>query len=160
MVSKRFFSFLKSQRSESCGVAPLKKDGMLISNSQGKANVLNDQFTSVFTRDEPSHIPDLGPSPHPSMPRVVVTLKGVHDLLGNLQPNKAAGPDGIHPRVLKEIKDDLAPVLVDFFQRSLNSGEVPDDWKEANVTLGGGFEKVVKTKKSLLIDQTVTKRRI
>ena len=35
-----------------------------------------------------------------------------------------------------------------------------DDWKEANVTLGGGFEKVVKTKKSLLIDQTVTKWRI
>ena len=144
--SKRFFSFLKSQRSESCGVAPLKKDGMLISDSQGKANVLNDQFTSVFTRDDPSHIPDLGPSPHPSMPRVVVTLKGVHDLLGNLQPNKAAGPDGIHPRVLKEIKDDLAPVLVDFFQRSLNSGEVPDDWKEANVS--PAFKKEDKYKAS------------
>ena len=35
-----------------------------------------------------------------------------------------------------------------------------DDWKEANVTLGMGFKKVIKTKKSLLMDQTVTKWRI
>ena len=77
---------------------------------------------------------------------IKITLKGVHDLLGNLQPNKAAGPDGIHPRVLKEIKDNLAPVLVDFFQRSLNSGEVPDDWKEANVS--PAFKKEEKYKAS------------
>ena len=35
--------------------------------------------------------------------------------------------------MLKELSVPLAPVLQDLFQRSLESSEVPDDWKEANV---------------------------
>ena len=131
--TKKFFSFLKSQRSESCGVSPLKKDGSLFSDPQEKANILNEQFTSVFTSDDGSNIPDLGPSPHATMDPIVVSEAGVLKLLKGLQPHKAAGPDQIHGRVLKELSIPLAPVLADLFQRSIDSGEVPDDWKEANV---------------------------
>jgi hypothetical protein len=34
-----------------------------------------------------------------------------------------------------ELEDDLAPVLAKIFNKSLETGEVPADWKEANVTL-------------------------
>ena len=144
--SKRFYAFLKSQRTESGGVSPLKKDGYLISDAQGKANVLNEQFTSVFSKDDDTHTPDLGPSPHPSMRHVTVTQEGVLKLLQSLKPHKAAGPDEIHPRVLKELSIHLAPVLTDLFQRSLDSGQVPDDWKEANVA--PAFKKGEKYKAS------------
>uniref|UniRef100_A0A8B9I9X6 Reverse transcriptase domain-containing protein n=1 Tax=Anser brachyrhynchus TaxID=132585 RepID=A0A8B9I9X6_9AVES len=43
------------------------------------------------------------------------------------------GPDGIHPRVLKELADVIAGPLSIIFQRSWESGEVPLDWKLANV---------------------------
>uniref|UniRef100_A0A8B9T7L1 Reverse transcriptase domain-containing protein n=1 Tax=Anas platyrhynchos TaxID=8839 RepID=A0A8B9T7L1_ANAPL len=43
------------------------------------------------------------------------------------------GPDGIHPRVLKELADVIAEPLSIIFQRSWESGEVPVDWKLANV---------------------------
>jgi hypothetical protein len=33
-----------------------------------------------------------------------------------------------------ELEDDLAPVLAKIFNKSLETGEVPADWKEANVT--------------------------
>jgi hypothetical protein len=40
-----------------------------------------------------------------------ITENGVHKLLKNLNPNKAAGPDNITPRVLKELATHIAPIL-------------------------------------------------
>ncbi len=88
--SKRFWSYINSLRSESSGVAPLKHEGKLISDSQEKANILNKQFQSVFTTDEGSHTSDLGPSPHPTMNNVHITQPGISQLLGKLNPHKSA----------------------------------------------------------------------
>ena len=35
--------------------------------------------------------------------------------------------------VLKELSNEIAPILQIIFQNSLTTGQVPDDWKEANV---------------------------
>ncbi|CAM4390866.1 unnamed protein product [Caretta caretta] len=43
------------------------------------------------------------------------------------------GPDALHTRVLKELADVIAEPLAIIFQNSWRSGEVPDDWKKANV---------------------------
>ncbi|CAM5127811.1 unnamed protein product [Eretmochelys imbricata] len=43
------------------------------------------------------------------------------------------GPDALHPRVLKEWADMIAEPLAIIFENSWRSGEVPDDWKKANV---------------------------
>ena len=131
--TKRFYSYLKSLRSETSGIAPLKVNGKLISNSEGKATALNNQFVSVFSQDTGAPVPDLGPSSHADLPPIHVSPEGVCKLLSKILPHKAAGPDEIHARVLRELHSPLAPVLSDLFQRSLDSGEVPEDWKEANV---------------------------
>jgi len=44
-------------------------------------------------------------------------------------------PDGIHPRVLRELAKELAKPLSIIDQQSWLTGEVPDDWSIANVTL-------------------------
>ena len=54
-------------------------------------------------------------------------------MLKNLNPNKACGPDGIGPRVLKELADEVTPALAVLFNSSLTSGIVPRDWKDALV---------------------------
>ena len=55
-------------------------------------------------------------------------------MLANLNPHKACGPDNINGRVLKELKDQIAPILTEFFFfKSLETGETPKDWKHANV---------------------------
>ncbi|GAB0191256.1 mitochondrial enolase superfamily member 1 [Grus japonensis] len=44
------------------------------------------------------------------------------------------GLGGIHPRVLRELVKELAKPLSIIYQQSWLTGEVPDDWRLANVT--------------------------
>ncbi|GAB0182372.1 mitochondrial enolase superfamily member 1 [Grus japonensis] len=44
------------------------------------------------------------------------------------------GLDGIHPRVLRELAEELAKPPSIIYQQSWLTGEVPDDWRLANVT--------------------------
>ncbi|CAM4469255.1 unnamed protein product [Lepidochelys kempii] len=43
------------------------------------------------------------------------------------------GPDALHPRVLKQLVDVIAEPLAIIFENTWQSGEVPDDWKKADV---------------------------
>jgi len=64
---------------------------------------------------------------------VNVTRDIVFNKLKNLKSSKSPGPDGIHPRVLKETAVPLCNPLSVLFKRSLEEGLLPDDWKQANV---------------------------
>ena len=54
---KRFWSFIKSLREDNCGVAPLKENGKMHTDPKDKANILNRQHESTFTREDTSYIP-------------------------------------------------------------------------------------------------------
>jgi len=43
-------------------------------------------------------------------------------------------PDEIHPRVLRELAEVIIEPLSIIYQRSLLTGEVPEDWRLANMT--------------------------
>ncbi|CAM4618405.1 unnamed protein product [Lepidochelys olivacea] len=69
-----------------------------------------------------------GGSDQPSVEKEVVW-----DYLEKLDEHKSMGPDALHLRVLKELADVIAEPLAIIFENSWRSGEVPDDWKNANV---------------------------
>ena len=106
----------------------------MYSDSVNKANILNEQFSSVFNKNEDtSTIKDKGLSPFTPMEPITVSTDGVRKLLNGLNMHKATGPDGVSPRLLKTLSDELAPVLTVLFQASINQGILPQEWKKANV---------------------------
>ncbi|KFW88408.1 hypothetical protein N305_02126, partial [Manacus vitellinus] len=64
----------------------------------------------------------------------VIQKETVSNLLSHLDPHKSMGPDGIHPRVMRELAEELTKLLSIIYQQSWLTGEVPDDWKLVNVT--------------------------
>jgi len=47
---------------------------------------------------------------------------------------KSVGPHGISARFLKEIAKTVAEPLTKLFNKSLQSGVFPDEWKRCNMT--------------------------
>ncbi len=48
--------------------------------------------------------------------------------------NKSQGPDQLHPRLLFEARHQLSRPLYLIFKKSLDTGVLPSEWKEANIT--------------------------
>ncbi|KAK3104689.1 hypothetical protein FSP39_007852 [Pinctada imbricata] len=131
---KRFWSYLKGKHQDSSGVAPLKKsDGLLYSDTKSKAEILNTQFHSIYTREDTNNMPNKGTSPYPDMPSIRVSVKGVLTLLKNININKATGPDALPARLLHDYAEHLAPILTSIFQSSLDKGRIPEDWRQASI---------------------------
>ena len=96
-------------------MAPLKKYGLTFCDRQNQANIMGNQFSSVFAKADTSNLPNLGPSNTQSAPHINVDPKGIQKLLKDLKPYKATGPDSIPVRLLKTAADELAPGLAHLF---------------------------------------------
>ena len=105
-----------------------------VADEQGMTEILNNFFSSVFTREQTDNVPAAEEMGASDMQNVVITHRLVRTKIRKLKPASAAGPDGIGPRILQELADEITPALAIIFQRSVQHGEVPDDWKSANVT--------------------------
>ena len=87
----------------------------------------------MFT-NQPDEIPNEGPSPHLVMENIDVTTSGITmQSAPNLDVHKASGPDDISTRFLMETVEVAALVLKVIFERSLDTGDAPYDWRVVNV---------------------------
>ena len=65
---------------------------------------------------------------------IVVTDESVRAKLANLKISSSPGPDGIHPRILRETASSVSGPLAEIFRKSLSCGRLPQDWKLGSVT--------------------------
>ena len=134
---KRFWKYVQEKTKSNNGVSALKKeDGKFALNDKDKADTLNNYFSTVFTVEDTSSIPSLekcSKSDGFSLQDMRVTPDAVKKKLRELDSNKAQGPDQIPPKVLKELSNELAVPLSKLFNISLEKGQVPQDWKVAEV---------------------------
>ncbi|RMB88083.1 hypothetical protein DUI87_35540 [Hirundo rustica rustica] len=103
-----------------------------------KAEVLNAYFASVFSEEttclQDNCPPGLVDGVREQNGPLIIQEEAVRELLTCLDIHKSMRPDRIHPRVMRELADELAKPLSIIYHQSWFTGEVPDDWKLANVT--------------------------
>ena len=130
---KAFWRYVKQFKKDNTGITVLKKDGRSATSPQQKAEMLNAQFSSVFTEEDTENLPQLNKQ-YPSLSILSVSAIGVEKLLLNLNASKAAGPDKLSGKLLKATAHEIAPVLQVIFQRSIDEGTLPQAWKEATIS--------------------------
>ena len=133
---KAFYRYINSKLKTKTGIADLKDtDGKTVVDSDEKADMFNTFFSSVFTNEDLNNLPNSLPSgAYKELNKIVFNEEDVTKLLREVNPNKSPGPDNIHPRVLKECAEVLSAPLYYLFKSSLKAGEIPQDWKDGNIS--------------------------
>ena len=102
---------------------------------QEKAEILNNFFTSVFTGEDHSTMPTVNKKPlKHNLEEMVFTPELVRKKLQELKVNKSPGPDGMHPKVLKELSKVISIPLPVIFTKLFQSGVLLTIRKIATVT--------------------------
>ena len=104
------------------------------SGDKEKAEVLNKYFSTVFTVEKTVYDKVIPNKTESKLFNIEVTQDIVKKTLSKLKIGKSPGPDGIHPRVLKELLEVISLPLTIIFKTSIAHGKLPDEWKNANVT--------------------------
>lgn len=90
----------------------------LVTTDVEKANVLNDFFASVFTHEDLLLMPIFDIRYHgTSVTEVFATKEKILKDLKSLNISKSMGPDGCHPRFLKETSDVICEPLQKIFHK-------------------------------------------
>lgn len=133
---KSFWNYVNAKKKNKSKVNDLKdSNGEFVSLDDEKAEILNNQYAKTFTIEDTDEMPAFqdNPSSTSTLTNIIITEEDVLLLLLALRIDKSPGPDEIHPRVLKEVAAQIAKPLARIYQWSLSSGEVPYQWKLANI---------------------------
>ena len=98
------------------------------------SNLLNDYFASVFTHEPHGYVPSMDSRTNKVMFYEAIKYKDIESLLKNMDGNKALSPDGNHPCFVKELAEFISEPLGIIFRNSIESGNIPTQWKEARVS--------------------------
>ena len=94
------------------------------------ATLFNEYFSTVFTYEDITGIPIVDSTGSPLLnDSIEITPAVVLKKLMVLQNSKSPGPDGWLITIIKSVSEFISVLLSILFNKSLNSGTLPSDWK-------------------------------
>ena len=164
--SKAIWRYINSKSKTKEGIGnllqdPTDKNSKIVETDKEKAEVLANYFSSTFTREPAGQIPTLERQKKiiEKMGDIRTTEDEVRKILSKLIEDKSPGPDNIHPYFLKETANELASPLNIIFNKSLESSELPDEWKKGKITalFKKGSKKVASNYRPVSLTSIVCK---
>ena len=134
---KVFWKYVQSKTSTKAKIGELFRDEektLKTTTDKEKADVLSDYFSSTFITETLGATPNVDRKDVPRLGRPMFTKERIREIIKKLKRNKSPGPDELHPRIIKELMEELLEPLSIIFSSSFSEGQVPQDWKVANVT--------------------------
>lgn len=139
---KCFFSYVNKLSKTASKIGPLvTNENTLVSDPQKMAEMLSDQFCSVYTPQsspvfEPEEIfpRSFNGGQSPSLSDVNFDKDDIVEAIKELSPYSGAGPNGYPPVMLIKCANTLSNPLFLIYRRSLDVGKVPKCFKIGNVT--------------------------
>ncbi|KAG0430917.1 hypothetical protein DMUE_5611 [Dictyocoela muelleri] len=108
---KQFFSFISSKKKSESVIGPLENDvGELETDDTKMSVLLNEYFCSVFTlenQDIPNPEDIIAAKQIEALTTVNFSPIEVIKYIDKLKVTKSPGPDQIHPRILKETRNEI-----------------------------------------------------
>ena len=111
-------------------IQDLVDNDKILSDDNGKPKVLNMFFKSIFT-EESDCLPDFNLNVKSAIEHVSFPADKIKKKLDNVNRYKSPGFDELHPRILKELSNELSLPSSLVFSKSLSEGELPQGWKDA-----------------------------
>jgi hypothetical protein len=133
---KMFWKYVSSKRKTQERIPNLvNANGTKTTTDHQKSEVLAEAFSSVFTLEPSGELPvfDVTRS-STAMPDLIINPEEVTTRLKALKPGKSAGPDGLHPRLLRETAEEISTQLARIYNLSLEEECLPTVWKTARVS--------------------------
>ena len=95
--NKKLWSYIKNRKQQNVGIPEIRSENNIpTSGPVKKANLIRQQFDSVFSNPEPPIQAFFKEEDRlPKIPPIIINSLGIKKLLSNLNPNKAVGPDNI-----------------------------------------------------------------
>ena len=126
--SKFFYTYVKRFLKTESKIGPLQDEqGNLTTDSEKKANLLQDQYSKVFSDPKKANLDqDFNEMCNEEIKDIEITLKDVTDAIREIPLNAAPGPDKLPAVVLKECAEELSKAILMIWRKSLDTGEIPD----------------------------------
>ena len=165
---KYFYKYVKNKSRIKARIGPLKNEhGTEISDPTDVANLLKQQYESVFSVPDPNKIIE-DPSNFFSheengndstLTNIEITQQKILDAISTISNNAAAGPDEFPALLLKECKQELSHPLKILYQASLLTGEIPESMKKAKITpiFKGGSRSLPKNYRPVALTSHICK---
>ena len=132
---KAFFKYVNSRLTVRPEIIALKKsDDTIVEEDKDIVEVQVDYFSTVYTAHRGERMPEMQEMTDAEITDINITPEMVETKLRKLNENKSSGSDVFHPYVLKKAAHELSVPLAIIYQKVLDEGVCPTEWKCANVT--------------------------
>lgn len=130
--SKDFYSYVKRRSKAHENVSPLIKNEQLYNDPKQKAQMFLDHFTSIFIQDD-GILPRFNSKTNIKFDLDLIAPFEIEKILQEMPSKTSNSPDGLPSLFLKRCAIPLALPLTLLFQKSLDTGFIPEIWKESIV---------------------------